>query len=217
MAKTGSKSPTDDEDDKAVLNRIEALAKLETELAEAATNFKSDAIGRRGAQNALVAVYRFLCAVKIPRTSSSPIVRLAIALGALDQGKVLPLTKPKRVSTAHPLAEGEGISRAVAAAALELRYRELKKQGSEKPYEKAAAWVAYSIRDWVELTTCRGNPTGVVKRWRAEMSERKPKDIIFMLYRGLICQEPGRTAEQLLKREQSEWGIQTKKSEQPPS
>ena len=202
--------------DEGLVNRIEAIVALETELAGAAANFKSDATGRRGAQNALVAVYRFLCAVKIPHASSSSIVRLAIALDALDQGKVLPLTKPKRVGTAHPLAEGEGISRAVAAAALELRYRELKKQGSEKPYEEAAAWVAYSIRDWVELKSCRGASTGVVKRWRAEMSERKPKDIIFMLYRYLIGEELGRTAERLLKREQSEWAIQTKKSEQPP-
>ena len=214
MAETDTNSSTDDE----IVDRLcEATLKLERELAEAAANFASDQTGRRGAQNALVAVHRFLCTIKVPDASLGPITQIAFALAALDEGKVLPLTEPKYSSNGHPITESEWVARALAAAALELRFQELKADGSENALDKAAAWVANEIRDWLELKvsdpeTQSKTDQGRVKRWRSQMSEKPAEDPTVGLYRYFIAKERGWTAKELLEQQAAVYGVQTRKS-----
>ena len=222
MADADGNSPTDDEDDKTVFNRIEALAQLETELAEAALCFASvdDPTGRQGARNALAAVHRFLCATKVPYASHGPIVKIFIALEALDHGNVLPIVKAPVIGRGNrPITEAEWIPRAIAAAALELRYAELKKQGTEKSLDEAAAWVVRETSNWPDLQSSgdvearREIETGRIKKFRSEMMERPQDDPVVILFKYLTAKERNCTAEELLDTEPAVWGIKTQKSQ----
>jgi hypothetical protein len=215
MADAAGKSPTDEE---IVDSLCKATLKLERDLAEAAANFSSDETGRRGVQNALVAVHRFLCAIKVPDASLGPITQVVFALAALDEGKVLPLTERKYIGKGHPITEADWVARALAAAALELRFQELKADGRENALDNAAAWVANEIRDWVDLKISTDPETqsktdqGRVKRWRSQMSEKPPEDPTVELYHYFTAKERGWTAKELLERQSAVYGVQTRKS-----
>jgi len=215
MTGKGASPPTEYE---LVIARIEALAQLETELADAAAIFRSDETGRRGAQKALVAVHKLLCATNVPQATYGPLIALAAALEALDQGKALPMVRPSRKGKGHPVTEAEAIPRAVAAAALELRYRELKKGGDENALDNAAAWAAREIRDWAVLKSA-SNPEdqlkldqGRIKSWRAELTGKQVKRPSTAIYDFLTAEDRGYTAKQVLEIEPAIWGVQTRKS-----
>ena len=219
MADVGPKPPTDDE---ILLARMEALVTLEVELAEAAECLASadDPTGRQGARNALAAIHRFLCAAQVPYASRGPVIKLFGALAALDQGNVLPIVEPAPVGRGNrPVTAAEWLPRALAAAALELRYLELKKQGTEKPLDEAAAWVARETSDWPDLTSSgdieerRDVERKRIKKWRSEMKERASGDPIVAVFNFLTAPERTWTAKQLLTTEPLGWGIKTQKSQ----
>jgi len=201
---------------------MEALVALEAELAEAAECLASadDPTGRQGARNALAAIHRFLCAAQVPYASHGPVIKLFGALEALDQGNVLPIVKPAPVGRGNrPVTATEWLPRALAAAALELRYLELKKQGTERPLDEAAAWVARETSDWPDLTSSgdiearRAVEREKIKKWRSEMKERSQDNSIVILFNYLTARERNCTAEQLLTIEPAFWGIKTQKSQ----
>ena len=219
MADADGKSLTDEE---LVINHIEALARLETELAEAAECLASadDPTGRQGARNALAAIHRFLCAAQVPYASRGPVIKLFGALAALDQGNVLPIVEPAPVGRGNrPVTAAEWLPRALAAAALELRYLELKKQGTEKPLDEAATWVARETSDWPDLTSSgdieerRDVERKRIKKWRSEMMERPQDDPVVILFKYLTAEERNSTAKELLDTEPAVWGIKTQKSQ----
>ena len=129
----------------------------------------------------------------------------------------MPLFKPALKRGNRPITEGERIPRAVAAAALELRYRELKKAGQPKPLKSVAEWVAREITDWPALPYSKETEDqseldrGRIKKWRSEFIEAPVSDAA-EIYRYLTTRTPRGTAEQLLKTEPSQWGFATKKS-----
>ena len=190
--------------DALVFQRIEALAALENELTEAVQSSSHNGSGREAAGKALAAIYRFLCAAKVPSELRVPIIELAGALDALNVGKVLPLVAPQATAGRPPLTEGEWIPRAIAAAALEVRYRELKKSGEEKSLPKAASWVARKIRDRPGFESSKPSP-GRILDWRSALME-EPNSPLANLYGFLITRYS--TAEELLAKEIGEWKSQ---------
>lgn len=208
----------DTKDDEVVKQRLEALVTLETDLAEAAKKF-SDGFegGREGVRNALVSVHRFLCATQIPHDLHGPIVALTVALEALDKGTVLPIVKPKKVRGTHYISEGEWIPRCIVAAALELRFHELKTPGTSAALKEATDWVWRRVKDWSVLPAS-GDPQTQehrdkrnIQKWRSEMKERPSDESKVQLYLFLTGSTLGTSAENLLKAEPAQWGIAAKK------
>jgi len=195
-----------------------ALTALKADLAEVAAEQAKGISDRRAANITLVSLYRFLVNAKLPVGAQGQIVELVKALEALDSGTVVPLVKPALKCGNRSVTGGERIPRAVAAAALELRYRELKKQGEAKPLQSAASWVAHLIRDWPVLgysgtTDSPANlDQGRIKKWRSELIEVPTSDAA-TIYRFLTTRRPTGTAKQLLETEPSQWGFATKKSQ----
>ena len=194
----------------------QALAALKADLADVATEQATGISERRAASITLVSLYSFLIRAELPL--GAQIVGLITALEALDAGTVLPLVKPKVRRGNRPITEGERIARAVAAAALELRYRELKKAGEAKPLQSAAEWVAREIRDWPELPYSKETEDqskldrGRIKKWRSDFIEAPDSDAAD-IYRFLTTRTPLGTAAQLLETEPGQWGFATKKSQ----
>ncbi len=196
-------------DDQVVLRRVGALAELETSLATISDQ-QPDPSGRDRARNALVALHKFLVASDIPHASLGPIVHLVVALDALDAGSAIPLVNRNSTGSRPRLADGELLLRVVAAAALELRFQELKKSGEEN----ASQWVAGHVRHWVGVGRSDRGRNGAARmiRWREDVTGLAKENSRVWLYKFLT--DPGRnqTARLLLETEPQMWGIQIKKS-----
>ena len=197
---------------------FQALVALKADLAEVAAEQAKGISERRAASITLVSLYRFLVKAELALGAPGQIVQLVTALEALDAGTVLPLVKPEVRRGKRPLFEGKRIPRAVAAAALELRYGELEKAGSAEPLQAAAEWVAREIRDWPELPYSKKTKNqskldqGRIKKWRSDFIEAPASDAA-VIYRFLTTRTPRGTAKQLLETEPSQWGFATEKSQ----
>lgn len=201
-------------DDKAV---IQALAALKTDLAEAGATFNDgiDPSRREGVRNALVSIYRFLRATQIPNDSYAPIVTLLIALAGLDDGKVLPLVKPAKISGRPDITEGEWMGRALIAAGLELKFREEKLEGRDNALEVALTWIRKETEGWDVLPA--GNSSADKKKiqnWRSEIKKRPLDDPIYVQYIFLTSPANRMSAKRALS-SPAQWGITIRIPEKP--
>jgi len=203
-----------------VLQQIGALDTLQTSLGVLPEAIAADASGRLAAKVTLWAFVEFLRSVELPSSTRGPIVELHLALSALDVGKTLPILERARVGRGEQkTSDLEWAHKAVGAAALELRYREMKIAGEPAPLESAARWVAYRIRHWpiLKLAPPDKNQTdldaGRIKRWREDINEN-PNKAALQVYERYTVEPSEITAEGLLRTQLEKWGIKTKKSQQ---
>ena len=210
----------EDPDWNLALRQIEAIACLETDLLALPEAIAADASGRLAARVTLGAFVEFLKSVELPSSTRGPIVELHFALSALDVGKTLPILERARVGRGEQKTSNlEWIQRAMAAATLELRYREMKIAGEPAPLETAALWVAYRIRHWpiLKLAKPGKNQTnldvGRIKRWREDINE-DPNKAALQVYERYTVEPSEISAEALLSTQLEKWGIKTKKSQQ---
>lgn len=196
-------------------NIDKALAALENDLAEVSEEQRKGVAPRRVANITLVSIYKFLVAAKFSIGAQGQIVEMVTALEALDAGSVLPLVTPTNVIGNRRVTEGEVIPRAVAAAALHLKFLEFSRLGQAKPLDAAASWVFEKIRDWPAFRysiTAENQKTldmGRLKKWRTDLrsSCNSPAGTY---YNYLILIENNYTAERVLKDEPSHWGFAVK-------
>jgi len=200
-----------------VLQQIGALDALQTSLGVLPEAIAADVSGRMAARVLLGAFYQFLISAHFSSTTLGPIVDLLGALEALDAGKTLPLVKAKRVGRGSKVvADVEWIPRIIAAAALELKYREFRRLGTTKSLDAAASWVVGKIQEWpalrysISVENHMQIDKGRIKKWRTYL------DASFgtqagSLFKLLISKDNKYTAEQVLTSEPIQWGFATKK------
>ena len=193
-----------------------ALAELEANLAADEAKKLNNISPREGVSNTLASIYKFLRKLGLSVSAEAQIYQLVDALNSLDVGEVRPLLSPVIVKGNRPTTEGDLMPKAVAAAALHLKFLELKTQGEPKALDAAATWVARKIRNWEVLKdtgSADNHPNrdmGRIKKWRTDfIADPSPQSGEY--FKFLISKEKNFTADQILKDEPEQWGFATKK------
>jgi len=199
-----------------ITNILVALAELKANLAADEAKKLNNISPREGVSHTLASIYKFLRKLGLSVSAEAQIYQLVYALNSLDFGEVKPLLSPVIVKGNRPNTEGDLMPKAAAAAALHLKFLELKTQGEPKALDAAATWVARKIRNWEVLKdtgSADNHPDRDmrrIKKWRTDfMADPSPQSGEY--FKFLISKEKNFTADQILKDEPIQWGFATKK------
>ncbi|MGH8508001.1 MAG: hypothetical protein ACREVH_04705 [Gammaproteobacteria bacterium] len=178
----------------ALLSNLEDLTAA---LVRFADEYQEDP--RAGAGAALAACCQFLRELGLPPPVLLPLDDLLEAYHDLSRGCVVKLLEPSRVQARPPLLTGEKMKRAVAAAAVELEYRQA------KGIEQACSTVATLLNQKLGLRRGRGFNWKTLKLWRDKVRDRSlqtmndPQDVSAIDYFEHIIGDATLTAERLIQ------------------